>query len=372
MITAADRLNVLCVETYPAGSHGRILDLWERFSTHQIESIRLERGHWRWLGIAAHYEVLERLTGYGSGPGPDLLLFSGPLDVASLLSMLPAHLRDLPRVAYFHESQWTYPLVDADPRPYLVQHLDTMTVCDESWFNSRFHRDTFWESATSSSIDRRIRALARRLQEQHAPRNRVVYPPIAVTPRASLPRSRSKPPGLLWNARWEYDKQPDRFIELLDRLAESGQRPPITILGTAGKDRREIVSALGSHADRAAVPGHLPSRRAYEDAIPPEALVVATGEHEFFGVAMLEATLLGCFPVLPAALAYPETIPSAYFYQPGDVADLSRIVTSLLKQPPETAHAHTLDAARFVAERTVPLFDAAVSHVVNRARSRRR
>ena len=49
-------------------------------------------------------------------------------------------------------------------------------------------------------------------------------------------------------------------------------------------------------------------------------IAVSTAEHEFFGVAMLEATHLGARPFVPDRLAYPELFPSEYRY--GDEAEL--------------------------------------------------
>jgi len=39
---------------------------------------------------------------------------------------------------------------------------------------------------------------------------------------------------------------------------------------------------------------------------------VSTAQHEFFGLAVVEAIAAGAFPVLPNRLVYPERIPEEY------------------------------------------------------------
>ena len=40
--------------------------------------------------------------------------------------------------------------------------------------------------------------------------------------------------------------------------------------------------------------------------------VLSTASHEFFGIAVVEAMLMGCLPWLPDRLSYPELVPAQY------------------------------------------------------------
>ncbi|CAN5591289.1 DUF3524 domain-containing protein [soil metagenome] len=347
---------VLYVETYPTGSHGRILDLLMEHSTLHIEDIRCGREHWRWLAIAAQYEIREHIWRRAQDP-PHLIICSGPLNVSAFVAMLPPGWAAIPRVVYFHESQWTYPAEDYDPRPFLLAHLDAVALADEVWFNSRYHLETFWSAAISPAAPHRIRNLASRLHSAFEPKCKVMYPPVWID-TDTLARKPDQPGrGLLWNARWELDKRPDTFVQFLDILTAAGQDFDLLVLGTGSTGTEDIETGLKQHAHRASLPGHFEDRSTYEAALTSAGIFVSTANHEFFGVAALEAALSGLVPVLPANLAYPETLPSAYFYAPDDIEDLSRVVGHLLDRPGGVPTAHRSDAARFIPARTVPVFD---------------
>ncbi len=353
------RLSVLILEAHGAGSHARINHILQEYSRHDVKVIQTSPHHWRHQALTAHYHLANQLAGIETQWTPDVILFSGTFSIASLLALMPARFRAARRIAYFHESQWTYPAPEGDQRPFLIQHLDAVLLSDACWFNSAYHFQVFRTAVASLDQDKvpasTVEAASRHLDE----RARVVYPPIRMEhPLTNEPEGPSQ--RIIWNARWDYDKRAELFCAMLRYLAASGYTPDVTLLGTGGTAPATIQRDLPIPAT---IPGHLADRREYEERLPGGGIIVSTAAHEFFGVGVLEAVLAGATPVLPYDLAYPETLPSAWFYRAGNVEDLVRVVTAALAHGQKTNALHRSDAGRFLAERMVTVWDDGLDQI---------
>ena len=58
--------------------------------------------------------------------------------------------------------------------------------------------------------------------------------------------------------------------------------------------------------------GYVSERREYEKWLKRGALVISTANQENFGISVVEAILMGCIPLLPNRLSYPEILPTTY------------------------------------------------------------
>jgi glycosyltransferase involved in cell wall biosynthesis len=60
--------------------------------------------------------------------------------------------------------------------------------------------------------------------------------------------------------------------------------------------------------------GYIGSKHEYAKWLKQGDIVVSTADHEFFGMAVIEAVRAGCRPLLPDWLSYPELFPKEFLY----------------------------------------------------------
>ena len=254
---------------------------------------------------ALHYaQVLAR-----EGPF-DAILVSDYVNLAELYPLLPKARRETPAVLYFHENQLTYPLQEGEERDvhFALTHLHAMLAARRTLFNSRYHRGSFLDALRSllkKVPDVDVSAELARAVETSA------VLPIGTDVPPGEPRPATASPVILWNHRWEYDKDPLRFLAALEELDRRGLDFSVRLLGQGFRERPAgIEEPLARIEHRIEHQGFLEDRGEYLAALGTADIVVSTACHEFFGLGTLEALRTGCLPLLPDDLAYPELLPA--------------------------------------------------------------
>ncbi len=317
-------LRIAAIEPYAAVSHASFLKQLARASRHDVELLTLPARHWKWRmrTSAVHFarEVRER--------GPfDGYFVSDYLNLAEFLALLPPELACKPAWTYFHENQLTYPLQDGEARDvhFAMTHYYSVLTSRRSLFNSDYHRTSFFDAleelaAGASDVDLCTDLAAARARADVVPLGTDL---ARGTPR---PLRAGAAPVILWNHRWEYDKDPERFVDALVELDRRGRDFEVRLLGQRFRSMppayARVVEALG---ERIVGDGFCADGAAYRAALDGAHIVASTARHEFFGLGTLEALRAGLYPVLPNALAYPELLPASahgLLYDPdGDVTD---------------------------------------------------
>uniref|UniRef100_A0A1I8FBB5 tRNA-queuosine alpha-mannosyltransferase n=1 Tax=Macrostomum lignano TaxID=282301 RepID=A0A1I8FBB5_9PLAT len=359
---------VLIIEPFYGGSHRQLID----YLTGEIlppgcwHLVAMTAKKWHWRARCSALHVAQQVAEAAKGH----LFCSSVLSLAELVGLCPC-LAATKKLVYFHENQLVYPVRKMRGErdfQYGYNQILTALAADLVLFNSRHNMDTFLhgiDSFLNAMPDYRTRGLGTGI----AAKSQILYLPIV--PLASLADGQLEPKRcsatlcdldtqkqrsiqqqqqpqdwrlysshhrtlssilipsvpsnqldnrllILWPHRWEHDKNPDSFFTAIFALADSGETNfALCILGQsfAGPPPPAFEAAKKRlPSDQIAHWGYLENRQAYLACLSACHVVVSTAEHEFFGLAMLEATSAGCYPLAPRRLAYPELFPSDCLY----------------------------------------------------------
>jgi len=150
-------------------------------------------------------------------------------------------------------------------------------------------------------------------------------------------REAARPLWVLWNHRWEYDKQPELFFSTLLDLCAAGEDFRVVVLGESYAEVPGCFAAAEGQlraAGRVAHWGYASSRAEYVRLMCQCDVVVSTAVHEFFGVAVLEAVACGCVPLCPDRLAYSELYPRDCLFR--TPAQLRKSLRNMMRRPHAT------------------------------------
>lgn len=315
-VPAGVRLRVLLLSAYDTPSHR----YWSVSLQRQLDHI-----DWTYLSLPGRYfswrirgnsltwslTEAERLSARY-----DLVLATSMTDVATLRGLCPA-LAQTPTVVYFHENQFVYPQSAAAHRsvePQMVT-LYSALCADCVVFNSHYNRRTFMHGVAEmlGKMPDLVPPGVVDLLEQKA-----LVLPVPVDGRA---RRKSLAPvhlplQLVWNHRWEYDKGPRLLLDCLQSLPAQCSLC-VHVVGQQFRRQPEefaLIHELLVQRGWLGQWGFIEQREQYFQLLQGCHAVLSTAEHEFQGLAVLEAVAAGCVPLVPNKLAYPETFGEAYCY----------------------------------------------------------
>jgi glycosyltransferase involved in cell wall biosynthesis len=243
-------------------------------------------------------------------------------------------------LTYFHENQFAYPTQFVDERDlnYALTNLTTALSSDRIAFNSLYNLESFMEGIEETlkhSYDLKLE----NTREKTLNKSRVLPPGIDFSVIDSAEeKNRTGPPVILWNHRWEHDKDPDSFFKALFDLDREGIDFSLVVLGESFKSHPEIFDdAKKRLSEKILHFGYVRSRKDYARWLKQGSIVVSTARHEFFGIAILEAARAGCRPLLPRRLSYPELFPEGFLYY--NEEDLLGRLKEAVRKPRLSHHA---------------------------------
>lgn len=318
-------MKIILIEPFFTGSHQKWAESLQRYSRHDIKILSLKGRHWKWRMYGGAVTLAEQFLNLKEQP--DLILATDMLDLTTFLALTRKMTHHIPTAIYFHENQITYPWspTDADValkrnNQYGFINYTSALTADGVFFNSHFHKKSFLEA---------LPGFLRQFPDYRGGQNvDNIRKKSQVLPLGMDLSTFSKwknvdnfgSPIILWNHRWEYDKNPILFFESLFQLQAEQLDFRLVVLGESYRKRPAIFDTAKERlADKILHFGYAKDFKTYVEWLWKAAILPVTSRQDFFGGSVVEAMYCNCFPILPKRLAYPEHIPAHlhddYFFE---------------------------------------------------------
>jgi len=378
-------MRIALISPYHGGSHQAWAEGYRQRSAHELTLFTLPARFWKWRMHGGAVTLARQFL--REAARPDLLLATDMLDLTTFLALTRPHTGGTPAVLYMHENQLTYPLPgegDAGPMRrqkgerdlhYAFINYASVLAADCVLFNSRFHRRSFFD-ALPNFLKHFPEHNELQTVEETAAKSRVLPAGVDAErlrgpegPDVVSPVDAERPPLIIWNQRWEYDKNPEAFFRALYTVAAEGVPFRLALCGESFRQRpAEFEEAQNRLAEQIIHVGYAESER-YRTLLWEAEVTVSTAIHEFFGISILEAVTCHTLPILPRRLSYPELLPEAFhrrcLYENEDGL-VQRLRWALTERQKARAVAAVLapKMAAFTWLQVAPRYDALLSRIV--------
>jgi glycosyltransferase involved in cell wall biosynthesis len=274
------------------------------------ELVTLPAQRWRWRMRLGAWHLAAALDALAAPPS--VLLVSDYVNLP-VLRALSRRAAALPTAIYFLENQLTYPgrKGERGDFEFAAHNLLSCLAAERCVFCSRQQLDAFRAALPAflaHDADADVEATLAALEE------RATVIPIGVElarfdrAREGRPDRAGRPLRVIWPHRFEHDKNPDDFFDVLLALAAEGLPFEVAAVGRAYRDLPPSMAVARERlGDRVVAWGFLEGD-GYADALAAGDVVVSTAWQETQGLAVIEGIRAGCDPLLPKRLSYPEVL----------------------------------------------------------------
>jgi glycosyltransferase involved in cell wall biosynthesis len=397
-----DKKKILLLSGYDAASH----QYWRK-----LLADNLPQYQWTQIALADRY-FSWRVRGSGFSFATehaqalnqdyDLIIVTSMLDLNSLLGFVPS-LAKIPCIVYFHENQFVYPidtthqsdqsLNQANLINAQVSSIFSALCADHLVFNSNYNLTSFL-LGVKNLLKRLPEVTPKAIIQKLESKSDVIAVPIEVNDKNTLKnKTKNKSYNLskfkinqrdveiLWNHRWEYDKQPEIFFDAIRLLKQKGYQFKIHVLGQSFRNIPLcFAEAEIEFAQEIESFGFQPKSQ-YLKLLNQADIVVSSALHDFQGLSLLEAINHGCVPIAPNRVAYPEYVDPELLYSVDGLqqtkqangedteafrlfSKLSQVIDQLLQTTelsnPVTLNKHQLRIKDYSATCLIPRYQALI------------
>lgn len=310
-------MHILLLEPYFSGSHRTWAEGLQYYSTHDIEIISLKGQFWKWRMHGGAVSLANEIN--NSTRTPDLILATSMLDLTTLLSLTRQRTQGVPTAIYFHENQLSYPwppndrdLINKRNVHYgFINYVSALTA-DHVIFNSKYHLNSFLKEAENMLKHfpdyNELNSISKIKKKSD-----VLHLGIDLSRFDKYKTTYNGPPLILWNHRWEYDKNPEEFFNILFQIKEDDIDFRLVVLGENFNTKPSIFDKAKEQLKKEILHfGFIQSLDEYAKWLWYSDILPVTNNQDFFGASIIEAIYCNTFPLLPKRLTYPELLPKSF------------------------------------------------------------
>jgi len=364
-------LKILLIEPYYTGSHKKWANDYRRLSNHNVKILSLKGQFWKWRMHGGAVTLANKFNKINWRP--NLIIATDMLDFTTFLSLTRKKTYNIPAIIYFHENQISYPWSpnDIDVKKNRDSHYGFINYSsalssDHILFNSNYHMNTFMNELNPflknfpdhNELDS-INIIKRKSKTLHLGLD---------LKRFDLKKIKKKEkPSILWNHRWEYDKNPELFFSILEKVKNEGYKFNLIVIGENFSQSPKIFDrAKKDFKDELIHWGYAKTFELYAELLWRADILPVTSNQEFFGISVMEAIYCGNWPILPNRLTYPELLPEVNhkenIYQ--DEKDLyKKIINAIVNIENIRKTKLSSIASKFSWDIMVPVYDDFFSNV---------
>lgn len=245
----------------------------------------------------------------------DLLLVSSMTNLPAFLALTNPRFAHTPKIMVMHENQLTQPMPEGEERDLTYCYINylSMLTADKLLFSSKFHMNDLLEALPeflNHFPDDKYFNTVKQIRDK----SMVMYPglDLSVFDQHTDTRSNNERPVIVWNQRWQFDRNPAMFFKVLNRLNDIDLEFDLILAGDTKHEKpEEFEKAWKRYGDQITHFGYVENVENYSRLLHSGDIVVSTATYEFFCVAIMEAIYCGCHPLVPNKLHYPELIPES-------------------------------------------------------------
>ncbi|MCK5011623.1 MAG: DUF3524 domain-containing protein, partial [Deltaproteobacteria bacterium] len=296
---------ILILEPYFTGSHASWAKEYADYSQHKVEILSMGGEFWKWRMHGGAVTLAKKFLSCDFKP--DLFLATDMLDLTTFLALTRKASASIKTAIYFNENQLTYPwspkdrdiVKQRDMHYGFINYVSALTA-DGVFFNSHYHLNSFVDelprflkSFPDHNDINNVQLIRQKSSVLHLG---IDLRKFDLYQSENIENNDNRPPLILWNHRWEYDKNPEEFFKALYKLDEEGFDFEVAVLGKCFAQKPEIfLEARKKLSSKIVHFGFVEDFEEYANWLWEADILPVTSAHDFFGGSVVQAMHCNCY-----------------------------------------------------------------------------